>query len=117
LLATLAGIGVHSIEMCSHPPSSKGTTTIIVTYIPSISRAFPEWGAVADMRSWLSLLAETAISKLVGRIIIDQWPRLKKWLDRSHMGGECPFPDEIAACSRAALRGASGLRPFVAVRS
>jgi phosphohistidine phosphatase SixA len=58
-------------ERVTHLPS--GANTIIVTHMPNISRAFPAWGAVDD--------GEAVIvgpgGRMVGRIKIDEWPRLK----------------------------------------
>jgi phosphohistidine phosphatase SixA len=55
----------------THLPS--GTNTIIVTHMPNISRAFPGWGAVADGEA----VIVGAGDRVVGRIKIDEWPRLK----------------------------------------
>ena len=50
-----------------------GTNTILVTHMPNISRAFPDWGAVADGEA----VIVGAGGRVVGRITIDEWPRLK----------------------------------------
>jgi hypothetical protein len=57
---------VHGVTVAVPP-------VIIVTHTPNISRAFPAWGAVED--------GETVIigtgGRVVGRIKIEEWPRLK----------------------------------------
>jgi phosphohistidine phosphatase SixA len=58
-------------ERVTHVPS--GTNTIIVTHMPNISRAFPAWGAVDDGEA---VIVGTG-GRVVGRIKIDEWPRLK----------------------------------------
>jgi phosphohistidine phosphatase SixA len=50
-----------------------GTNTIIVTHMPNISRAFPAWGAVEDGEA----VVVGAGGRVVGRIKIEEWPRLK----------------------------------------
>ena len=50
-----------------------GTNTIIVTHMPNISRAFAAWGAVGDGEA----VIVGAGGRVVGRIKIDEWPRLK----------------------------------------
>jgi hypothetical protein len=50
-----------------------GTSTIIVTHMPNISRAFAAWGAVGDGEA----VIVGAGGRVVGRIKIDEWPRLK----------------------------------------
>jgi phosphohistidine phosphatase SixA len=50
-----------------------GTNTIIVTHMPNISQAFPAWGTVADGEA----VIVGAGGRVVGRIKIDDWPRLK----------------------------------------
>jgi phosphohistidine phosphatase SixA len=52
--------------------------TILVTHQPNLSRAFPDWGPTAD--------GETAILRpdgkggvtLIGRVPIEEWPRLRR---------------------------------------
>jgi phosphohistidine phosphatase SixA len=51
-----------------------GTNTIIVTHMPNISRAFPAWGAVEDGEA----VIVGAGGRVVGRIKIDEWTRLKR---------------------------------------
>lgn len=58
-------------ERVTHLPG--GTNTIIVTHMPNISRAFPAWGAVSD---GMAVIAG-ASGREVGRIAIEEWPRLK----------------------------------------
>jgi phosphohistidine phosphatase SixA len=58
-------------DLVTHQPS--GTNTIIVTHMPNISRAFPAWGAVDDGEA---VIVGTG-DRVVGRIKIDEWPRLK----------------------------------------
>jgi phosphohistidine phosphatase SixA len=50
-----------------------GTNTIIVTHMPNISRAFPAWGAVEDGEA----VVVGAGGRVVGRIKIEEWPRLR----------------------------------------
>ncbi len=59
----------------SRPP--KGTNTIIVTHMPNIARAFPEWGAVADGEAVVLRPDGQDGGTVVGRIKIDEWPRLR----------------------------------------
>ena len=58
-------------DRVTHLPS--GTNTIIVTHMPNISRAFPAWGAVDDGEA---VIVGTG-GRVVGRIRMDEWPRLK----------------------------------------
>jgi phosphohistidine phosphatase SixA len=58
-------------DRVTHLPS--GTNTIIVTHMPNISRAFPAWGAVEDGEA----VIVGAGDRVVGRIKIDEWPRLE----------------------------------------
>jgi phosphohistidine phosphatase SixA len=55
----------------------KGTNTIIVTHMPNITRAFPEWGAVADGEAVVVGSDGKGGTRLVGRITIGEWPRLR----------------------------------------
>lgn len=59
-------------EHVTHLPA--GTNTIIVTHMPNISRAFPAWDPVADGES----VVVGAGGRVVGRIKIEEWPRLKQ---------------------------------------
>lgn len=58
-------------ERVTHLPA--GSNTIIVTHMPNISGAFPAWGAVEDGEA---VIVGTG-GKVVGRIKIDEWARLK----------------------------------------
>jgi len=55
----------------------KGTNTIIVTHMPNLARAFPEWGAVADGEAVVLRPDGKGGITTVGRIKIDEWPRLR----------------------------------------
>ena len=55
----------------------KDTNTFIVTHMPNISRAFPEWGAVADGETVVVGPDGHGGAQIVTRIVIDDWPRLK----------------------------------------
>jgi len=55
----------------------KGANTIIVTHMPNIARAFPEWGAVADGESVVLQPDGKGGATVVGRITIDEWRRLR----------------------------------------
>lgn len=56
---------------------SAATNTVIVTHMPNISRAFPEWGAVADGEAVVLKPDGKGRATVVGRIKIDEWPRLR----------------------------------------
>lgn len=52
--------------------------TFIVTHMPNIARAFPEWGSdVADGEALIFRPDGKGGTVLAGRITIDQWPRLR----------------------------------------
>lgn len=55
----------------------KGTNTIIVTHMPNIARAFPDWGAVADGEAVVLRPDGKGGATIVGRIKIEDWPRLR----------------------------------------
>ena len=55
----------------------KDTNTFIVTHMPNISRAFPEWGAVADGETVVVGPDGHGGATVVTRILIDDWPRLQ----------------------------------------
>jgi phosphohistidine phosphatase SixA len=55
----------------------KGTNTIIVTHMPNIARAFPQWGAVADGEAVVVGSDGKGGTRLVGRITIEEWPQLR----------------------------------------
>jgi phosphohistidine phosphatase SixA len=58
-------------QRVTHIPA--GSNTIVVTHMPNISRAFPAWGAVEDGEA---VIVGTG-GRVIGRIKIDEWPRLK----------------------------------------
>jgi len=53
-----------------------GTNTLIVTHMPNITRAFPEWGAVADGEAVVLGPDGKGGAQPIGRIRIEDWPRL-----------------------------------------
>jgi len=55
----------------------QGTNTIIVTHMPNIMRAFPEWGAVADGEVVVVGRDSKGLASAIGRIRIEEWPRLR----------------------------------------
>jgi phosphohistidine phosphatase SixA len=55
----------------------KGTNTIIVTHMPNIARAFPEWGAVDEGEVVVVGSDGAGEARAVGRIGIDEWSRLR----------------------------------------
>ena len=55
----------------------KGTNTIIVTHMPNITRAFPDWGAVADGEIVIIGPDGKGAVGPTGRIKIEEWPRLR----------------------------------------
>lgn len=57
--------------------ATAGTNTIIVTHMPNIARAFPEWGAVADGEAVVLRPDGKGGDSIVGRIKIDEWPGLR----------------------------------------
>ena len=56
----------------------KGTNAIIVTHMPNISRAFPDWGTVADGEVVVVAPDGNGGAKPVGRIKIEDWPGLQR---------------------------------------
>jgi hypothetical protein len=48
---------------------------LLVTHMPNISRAFPDWGAMADGES-VVLRPDGKAFTVLGRIKIDEWPLL-----------------------------------------
>jgi len=62
-------------EKVSH--ATAGTNTVIVTHMPNLARAFPEWGAVADGEAVVLRPDGKGGASIVGRIKIDEWPRLQ----------------------------------------
>ena len=57
--------------------ATAGTNIIIVTHMPNIARAFPEWGAVADGEAVVLRPDGKGGDSIVGRIKIDEWPGLR----------------------------------------
>ena len=56
----------------------RGTNTIIITHLPNITRAFPDWQPqVADGESVILRPTDTGQAQVVGRIKIEEWPRLR----------------------------------------
>jgi phosphohistidine phosphatase SixA len=56
----------------------RGTNTIIITHLPNITRAFPDWQPqVADGESVILRPRGTGQAQVVGRIKIEEWPRLR----------------------------------------
>jgi phosphohistidine phosphatase SixA len=57
--------------------ATAGTNTVLVTHMPNISRAFPEWGTVADGEAVVLKPDGKGGVSVVGRIKIEEWPRLR----------------------------------------
>ena len=57
--------------------ATAGTNTVIVTHMPNIARAFPEWGPVADGEAVVLRPDGKGGASIVGRIKIEEWPRLR----------------------------------------
>jgi len=55
----------------------QGTNTIIVTHMPNIMRAFPEWGAIADGEVVVVGRDSKGLASAIGRVKIEEWPRLR----------------------------------------
>jgi phosphohistidine phosphatase SixA len=62
-------------DRATHLP--QGTNRIIVTHMPNISRAFPDWGSVADGEVVVIGPDGKGGTVAVGRIRIEEWPRLR----------------------------------------
>ena len=62
-------------ERVSH--AATGTNTVIVTHMPNIARAFPEWGAVADGEAVVLRSNGKGGAFVLGRMKIEDWPRLR----------------------------------------
>jgi phosphohistidine phosphatase SixA len=62
-------------DRASH--AAPGTNVVIVTHMPNLSRAFPEWGAVADGEAIVLKPSDRGSATVVGRIKIEDWPRLR----------------------------------------
>ena len=64
-------------ERVSQAPA-RGTDTIIVTHLPNITRAFPDWQPqVADGESVVLRPTGNGQAQVVGRIKIEEWPQLR----------------------------------------
>jgi phosphohistidine phosphatase SixA len=57
--------------------ATAGTNVVIVTHMPNIARAFPDWGAVADGEAVVLRPDGKGGASIVGRIKIEEWPRLR----------------------------------------
>jgi phosphohistidine phosphatase SixA len=55
----------------------KGSNTIIVTHMPNIMQAFPDWEAVADGEVVVVGSDGKGGIRPIGRITIDEWPKLR----------------------------------------
>jgi phosphohistidine phosphatase SixA len=55
----------------------KGTNAIVVTHMPNIARAFPDWGAVADGEVVVVGADGKGGARAIGRVKIDEWSRLR----------------------------------------
>ena len=55
----------------------KGSNTIIVTHMPNLSLAFPDWGAVADGEAVVVGPDGKGGTQALGRIKIEDWPRFR----------------------------------------
>ena len=54
-----------------------GGSTMIVTHMPNISRAFPAWGAVADGETVILRPDGKGGTTIVARVKIEDWPGLR----------------------------------------
>ena len=54
-----------------------GTNIVIVTHMPNLARAFPEWGAVADGEAVVLRPDGKGGATIVARIKIEDWSRLR----------------------------------------
>jgi hypothetical protein len=52
--------------------------TILVTHMPNLARAFPAWGAVAEGEAIILRPDGKGGTELLGRIKIEDWPRLPR---------------------------------------
>ena len=55
----------------------KGMNRIIVTHMPNVARAFPDWGAVADGEVVVVGADGKGDARPLGRIKIEEWSRLR----------------------------------------
>jgi phosphohistidine phosphatase SixA len=67
--------GVWLRERAKRLPN--GTNIILVTHMPNIARAFPDWGAVADGEVVVVGADGKGGTRAIGRITIDEWSRLR----------------------------------------
>lgn len=56
----------------------RGTNTIVVTHMPNIARAFPDWGEVADGEVVVVGSDGKGGVRPLGRIGIEEWPQLRQ---------------------------------------
>ena len=56
---------------------SRGTNTVLVTHVPNVTAAFPDVPAVAQGEALVFVSDGKGGARLVGRIKIEEWPRLK----------------------------------------
>jgi phosphohistidine phosphatase SixA len=57
---------------------SRGTNTIIVTHMPNLARAFPEWGSgVSEGEAVILRPDGKGGAMVVARVKIEEWPRLQ----------------------------------------
>jgi broad specificity phosphatase PhoE len=54
-----------------------GTNILVVTHMPNMTRAFPQWGTVADGEAIVVKPDGKGSAAVVGRIKIEEWPRLQ----------------------------------------
>jgi phosphohistidine phosphatase SixA len=63
-------------EKVTHLP--RGTNTIIVTHMPNIARAFPEWGSgVSEGEAVIFRPDGKGGAMVVAKVKIEEWPRLR----------------------------------------
>ena len=55
-----------------------GTNTFIITHMPNLAKAFPEWGAVAEGEAVVLGRDDIGHIAPIGRIKIEDWPRLAR---------------------------------------
>ena len=57
--------------------ATAGSNTVIVTHMPNIARAFPDWGPVADGEAVVLKPDGKGGVAIVGRVKIGEWPQLR----------------------------------------
>ena len=57
--------------------ASAGTNIVVVTHLPNITRAFPDWGTVGDGEAVVLKPDGKGSATVIGRIKIEDWPRLR----------------------------------------